>query len=288
MRRLRAVLITLLPVAALAQPADRVQGQIEAETAERIAALDKRAEELTEFTESEKQWIEACGNVGCYTAAPGIREKSERARAERAEAMDAVAFQIHGEIDAYIGRAVRTDRLDPAAVGQNLKRILGKTAWGATSAFVISVGGTPSLVAAYTLSKGGRMGAGTTSVTVRVYAVSEGSFRLVAAAGGDLDGCADLSLVQLHSPIPNQMWVLLTGRLTGANGPHNEMQIYAYDGAKFRPVWADDEWGDFTVRATDRGFTVDGPYYTAASGIDHGVRHDNYYLAEDGAHRVSP
>ena len=288
MMRLRVVLIAVLPLAAFAQTANRPEEQIESETATRIEGLDEKFGVLMEPTESGKLWGEACGHVGCHTAAPGVREEAERAGVERDKAMDAVASQIHREIDAYIGRAVRPDRFEPAAVVQSVKRILGKTAWGPTSAFVISVGGTPSLVVAYTLSKGGRMGAGTTSVTVRLYAVAEGSFRLVASAGGDMDGCADVSLVQLHSPIPSQMWVLLTGRLTGANGPHNEMQVYAYDGARFRSVWADDHWGDFTVLATDRGFTVEGPYYTAASGIDGGVRHDVYYLAEDGVHRVSP
>lgn len=103
-----------------------------------------------------------------------------------------------------------------------------------------------------------------------------------------MDGCADVSLVPLHSPMPSQMWVLLTGRLTGGNGPRNEMQVYAYDGVRFKSMWADDRWGDFTVRATDRGFTVDGPNYTAASGTDGGVRHDVYNVAGDGVHRVSP
>jgi hypothetical protein len=28
-------------------------------------------------------------------------------------------------------------------------------------------------------------------------------------------------------------WVLLSGRFTGANGPDNEMQVYAYDGVSF-------------------------------------------------------
>jgi hypothetical protein len=207
---------------------------------------------------------------------------------DRRNAINVLVSKIHGEVDAYIAHTVRPGYVDPGAVGQSLGRILGKAASGPMSAFVTSVEGTPSLVVAYMLPKGTSMGQGATSVTVRVYAVAEGGFRLVSAAGREMDGCAEVSLVRLHSPLPGQMWLLLTGFVTGANGPNNQMQVYAYDGAKFRPVWADDQWGHFTIRVTARGFTVDGDYYTAASGRNPPPRHDVYRLAKDGVHRVSP
>jgi hypothetical protein len=202
--------------------------------------------------------------------------------------MDAVASQIHREINGYIARVVRPNHFNHDAVGQALKRILEKATWGPTSTFVTSVNRTPFLVVTYTLAKGTSMGPGATSVTTRVYTATRGSFRLVAATGTDMDGYADVSLVQLHSPIPGEMWVLLRGQMTGANGPNIRLQVCAYDGAKFRSVWTDDAWGAFAVRVTERGFTVDGPYYTAASGLDRGIRHDVYSLAEDGVRRVSP
>jgi hypothetical protein len=284
MKRLLVVLIAVLPIAAFPQATGRPDGQLESETANRVASLGEKFGELLELTDIEKQWIEACSHVSCQSAGPGIREESERAGVERDKAMDAVASQIHGEIDGYIARAVRPDHFDPGAVTQALKRILGKTAWGPTSAFLISVNRTPFWVVAYTLAKGGRMGGGATSVTVRAYAAAQGNFRLVAATGGDMDGYGDVSLVELHSPIPGEMWVLLSGYMTGANGPNNQMRVYAYDGTKFRTVWGpENAWGTFTVRATDRGFTVDGPYYREDE-----VRHDLFFLAEDGVHRVSP
>jgi hypothetical protein len=170
MRRLRVVLIAVLPLAAFAQTADRPEEQFESETANRVASLDKKFGELLELTESEKQWRDACNSrFGCQSAAPGIRQESERAGVERDKAMDAVASQIHGEIDGYIARAVRPNHFDAGAVGQALKRILGKATWGLTSAFVTSVNRTPSLVVTYTLAKGTRMGPGATSVTTRVY-----------------------------------------------------------------------------------------------------------------------
>ncbi len=209
-----------------------------------------------------------------------VREQSER---DTVRALDSVASQIHGEIDAYVARALRPDHVDPGAVGQSLKRILGKAADEPPSAFVIDVDRRPSLVLAYTLLKGTRMGEAGTSVRVRAYAVAQGTFRLVDATGEDLNGYAQVSLVQLHSPVQGEMWVLLSGYMTGANGPNNGIRVYAYDGAKFRTVWTDDHWGTFTVRATDRGFIVDGLYYRKG-----GERRDVYLLAEDGVQRISP
>lgn len=287
MRRLCGVLIALLPLAAFPQITNRLEEQIESETAGRIEALDKKFRELLEPTESEKLWVQACRH-NCQAALPGIREAAKRAEVERDKAMDAVASQIRSEIDGYVAHAVRPDHFDPGAVERALERILGKATWGPTSAFVINVNPTPSLVVTYNLAKGTLMGPGATSVTTRVYAADQGNFRFVAATGADMDGYADVSIVQLHSPIPGEMWVLLRGQMTGANGPNIRLQVCAYGETKFRSLWVDDDWGDFTVRVTDRGFTVDGPYYTAASGIDRGVRHDIYYLAEDGVHRVLP
>jgi len=248
MRWFFALLIAVLPIVGLAQTTNR---QVEAETASRIATLEKRFEDLNQHTANEKEWIEACRH-NCQAAAPGIREQAEKSGVDRLKAMNAAASKIHGEVDAYIARTVRPGYLDPGAVKQGLGRILGKATWGATSAFVTSVGGTPSLVVAYTLAKGISMGAGATSVTVRVYAVAEGGFRIVSAAGHEMDGCADVSVIRLHSPAPTEMWLLLTGFVTGANGPNNEMQVYAYDGGKFRSVWADDQRGNFTIRVRSR------------------------------------
>jgi hypothetical protein len=130
------------------------------------------------------------------------------------------------------------------------------------------------------------MGPGATSVTVRLYAADHGGFRLRSAAGREMDGYASPSLIRLHSPIPGQIWVLLSGFMTGANGPSNEIRVYVYDGTKFRSMWADDQWGNFAIRVTDRGFTVSGDYYTGASGRNPPPRHDLYLLAKNGVRRV--
>jgi hypothetical protein len=287
MRRLRIVLVAVLPLVASTQTTNRPEEQIESEVARHIEALEKRFGELLKPTESEQSLAQACRH-NCQAAAPGVREAAKRAGVERDKAMDAVASQIHSEIDGYITHAIRPDHFDPGAVQQALKRILGKATWGPTSVFVININRTPSLVVTYTLAKGTMMGPGATSVTTRVYAVDQGNFRFVAATGTDMDGYADVSIVQLHSPVPDEMWFLLRGQMTGANGPNIRLQVWSYGKTKFRSRWVDDDWGAFTVRVTDRGFTVQGPYYTAASGIDRGVRHDTYYLAKDGVHRVLP
>ena len=282
-----ALLITVSPLAAFAQTTNRREGQADAETTGRVARLAKRFDELKDLTESEREWMEACRH-NCQAAAPGVREGAEMSEVDRKKAMSAVASQIHREIDAYIARTVRPDHVDPAAVGRSLKRVLGENEIGPLSAFVTTVNGKPSLVVAYTLDQR-RMGPGGTSVTVRVYAVAQGSLRLAADTGDDMDGYANVELVQLHSPIPGELWVLLSGYMTGANGPNNEMRVYAYGGTGFREVWGPyDTWGTFAVQVTATGFSVDGDYYTAASGESRPARHDLYLLAEDGVRRVFP
>ncbi|MCE5310967.1 MAG: hypothetical protein LLG20_25270 [Acidobacteriales bacterium] len=198
--------------------------------------------------------------------------------------MNAVASQIHKEIDAYVASAVRPGRVDPSAVQQGLKWILGTAGDGSPAAFVIDGDAPPSLIVAYTVLKGTLMGQGATSVTLRAYTASQGEYRFAATTGEDMDGYTDISLAKLHSPVPQKIWLLLSGRMTGANGPNIRMRLYAYDGTRFQTVWApENAWGTFTVRVTNRGFTIDGEYYRTNK-----TRCDAYFLAEDGVYRVFP
>jgi hypothetical protein len=128
------------------------------------------------------------------------------------------------------------------------------------------------------------MGQGATSVTLRAYNAVEGHFKLADLTGDNLDGYGDVSVKELHSPVPDEMWLLVWGHMTGANGPNIRMRVYAYGGKKFRTMWMpENSWGGFTVHVTDRGFTVDGGYYR-----EDGVRHDAYFLAPDGLYRAVP
>jgi hypothetical protein len=93
-----------------------------------------------------------------------------------------------------------------------------------------------------------------------------------------MDGYANVSVKTLPSPVPGQIWFLLWGQATGANGPNIRMRGYAYDGNKFRTVWMPaNEWSNFTIRVDANGFTIDGEYYRSGK-----KRHDAYMPVNDG------
>lgn len=161
-----AVLLALSTVSAYPQMKNRSAAELESDTATRVARLDKRFGELLQPTAIEKLWVEAC-KVNCANASSQILDGSAKAREQRIKAMDAVASQIHGEIDAYIARTVRPGHVAPRAVRQGLKRILGTAVDGSPSVFVIAGDNSPSLIVVYTLRKGTLMGPGATSVTLR-------------------------------------------------------------------------------------------------------------------------
>jgi|ERR1039458_3347738 hypothetical protein len=264
---------------ALAQTAAQVRGQFEAAAERRIAELGREFEELLKLTPSEKEWGEAC-KTNCDSASRLVREGSAAARIERVKAMDRVAVQIHREVDAYVQRVVSPTRFDPKSVQQSLRQVLGGTADGPPSAFGLDSGNAKSLVLVYTLRKGTRIGPGATSVALRAYASNESSFELAGVASDDMDCYGDVNVAELHSPVAGELWLFLWGQMTGANGPNMRMRIYGYDRAKFRPIWMPENvWGTFTVRVTERGFTVDGSYYR-----EDAVRHDSYSLSEDGVY----
>jgi hypothetical protein len=276
-----AILMALLTTPGFSQ-VEHPATEIESPFANRVANLNKKFAELLQPPAIEKQWRDCPQKANCANATQ-MREQIEREWAERLKAINAVASQIRNEIDAYVARAVDANRLDSAAVAQSLERILGGPPDERPSAFVLDLDHAQSLIIAYTVFKGTLMGTDGTSVTLRAYTPSRGTLRLVAATGDDMDGYAGVSVLELHSPVPHEMWLLLSGYMTGANGPNNRMRVYAYDGSKFRIMWAPENiWGNFTLDVTDRGFTVDGDYYREDK-----IRHDEYVLAEDGVYHAA-
>jgi len=258
--------------------------QLASETEERITNLSKKFEELLVLTPSEKELGAACA-VNCANATPQIRDQSRRDGANREAAMDYVISQIHGEVDAYLARAVDPNHFDGKSVEQGLKQVLAHAFYdNPPSAFVLNSEKGPSLIVVYALGKGTLMGQGGTSVTLRAYNAAQGRFKLADLTGDNLDGYGDVSVKKLHSPVPDEMWMLVWGHMTGANGPNIRMRVYAYGGKKFRTMWMpENSWGGFTVHVTDHSFTVDGGYYR-----EDGVRHDAYFLAPDGLYRAVP
>lgn len=283
MKRMSIIAIALLPLSGFSQSKDSAAANLEFTAAAHVAVLFKQFGDLLQPIPIEQQWKEACAK-NCAAAEPGVREGNTRAEFQRDNAMNAVVAQIHSEIDGYIGRAVPPRHVNPTVLEHSLKRILGEATDKSPSVSVIDRDGSPSLIVVYPLYKGTLMGPGATSVVARAYTVKQNAFRLTAVTGDDMDGYGGLSVVKLHSPVPHELWLLVSGGFTGANGPNIRMRLYAYGQGKFRMVWApENAWGAFHVRPTDLGFTIDGDYYRETI-----QRHDAYNLSDDGVYRVPP
>jgi hypothetical protein len=197
-------------------------------------------------------------------------------------AMNAVMSRIHAEVDEFVVRTTKTAQLDmdKSAVAQGLRQILPTTDEEPRSVFLLNSANRRSLVVAYVLSKGDIMGSDGTSVAIRAYTKTTRGVGLVDVTGDDMNGYAGVSVTELHSPVTGRLLLLLSGYMTGANGPNNRMRIYASDGEKFRSIWMPENvWGTFTVKVIDIGLTVEGDYYR-----QNRKRRDRYAVAEDGVY----
>ena len=129
------------------------------------------------------------------------------------------------------------------------------------------------------------MGPDGTSVMVRAYNQTPSGLASVDVTSDSMNGFGNLAVKEVRPRVSNPVappsqatYVLLSGYMTGTNGPLNRMRLYAYDGSKLRPLWMpEDIWGTFDVDVSSDGFfTVDGDYYRESR-----ERHDRYVLTED-------
>ena len=251
------------------------------ESSRRIAALSKQFVELVKPTKAEEALRRACNSVSCDSAGLEIQEQSAADNRRRVENMEKVAAAIHAEVDQYIYDSVDPIAFDVSAVREDIQRVLGSAAYGPVYAFTLTLDKERQLVVVYMLPKGPSMGQGATSVTLRAYAPKGSKVVLASNTGSDMDGYINVQADQLRSPMDSELWLLVRGKMTGANGPNIRMRIYAYNGMQFRTVWMpENEWGAFNVQVTERGFVVRGSYYRTEK-----PRNDSYLLAPDGVYR---
>lgn len=205
---------------------------------------------------------------------------------EMMSAMDRMTASIHAEVDSFIRRIVDAEsgHLDIDRLQSRLREVLPQS----DEPRSVYEGHSPSgryLIAAYAIYKGGQMGSGATSVTLRAYTGGGRNVKLADVTGGNMDGYARITVQEVHPSVSNpvapstgETYLLLSGYMTGANGPNNRMRLYAYDGKRFRPIWMpEDVWGDFKVETTKTGFVIQGDYYRESR-----TRHDEYTLLNDG------
>jgi len=267
------------------QTAPRTQERSVERFENRIASLDHKFEDVTDSTQKQ---LDAAGCPG-----NGRIDVCRRVADDMMTAMNAIAADIHAEVDSFIRVAAASapnQALDGTAVSNQLRRILPKGTDEAPSVFV---GGAPDrrhLIAAYCLHKGTLMGSNGTSVTVRAYNQTANGMALTDVTGDDMNGFGRLVVKALRPRVADPAdsrtpatCLLLSGYMTGANGPLNRMRLYVYDGRQFHPVWMpEDVWGEFTVKATANGFTVEGDYYR-----ENRRRRDAYAVAETGVQLIA-
>ena len=200
--------------------------------------------------------------------------------------MDAVASQVHAEVDNYVTSFVdpKDLQLNRESLELSLSRILAPATDRPPMVFVLDAPMGRSLIVVYALHKGVMMGPHATSVTLRAYKAAGGRLELANLAGEDMDGYVDVSVKALPSPVPGEEWLLLWGQMSGANGPNMRLRAYAYSGAKFRTIWMPANfWGDLTVNVSAAGFTLDCSSYR-----DNRQRHEAYTVAPDGLYVEFP
>ena len=197
--------------------------------------------------------------------------------------IDKVISQVPSIVDTYIASAVNVGS-DSRQIGQALEQLLPNADEPPATALVFDAASTRYLITAYTLHKGGLMGVRATSVVFRAYKGVNSRFHPVATTGGDMAGYQDIVVRELHSPVENEVWLLVSGQMSGANGPNIRMRIYVFDGSTFRTVWMpENAWGDFKIKVDQSGFTIDGSYYREST-----TRNDRYFLSPDGVYRGRP
>jgi hypothetical protein len=252
-----------------------------ATTRERIRVLDHRLLEIGD------DWQRQLDAANCRVSCPP--ELVDRLGTEMPIAMDMVLSHMHAEVERFVLRTANTGRADlnSGNVAKGLQEILPMNGLP-RAAFVVGARGHRSLIVVYALLRGQIVTPNGTSVAIRAYretparTASSGSSAtgLMPAdvADDDMNGYGGLEITELHAPVKSKLFLLMSGRAMGANGPNTRMRLYEYDGMRFTSVWTPDNvWGAFEVKATVDGFTVEGDYYR-----ENERRSDRYLLSDKG------
>lgn len=208
-----------------------------------------------------------------------VAQELENIEASTQARLARVGAEIQRCVDDYVMSlpAAPDQGLDRKFVASELSRILSGVADPPPKAFVLSSDQGRSILIFDNVQNGT---VGSTSSYAALTAFNVAGQRLVKSdsTGGDMDGYGRIDLKQLNSPVQGEIWLLFSGYMTGANGPNCRMRIFAYDGKRFRTVWAPTNiWGSFTTQVTRDGFAVRGQYYQSTRS-----RNDRYQLSPDG------
>jgi hypothetical protein len=285
---LNGALLLAAPAMAIAWPGSlTVREQLRNKTEQQIKNLGGKFAEALTPSAKELELRNAC-QLDCSAIAEAqtgatVAMELEGIARRRLQEEDRIAAQIEKSVRRYIEQfSLDPEQPQQKALERDLRVILASVSDGPPWTMVSETREGPEFVVFYVLKKGMAAGDGATSAVLTAYATTAEGLRFSGQTDCDMNGYADVSVKVLSPPVAGEIWILLSGQMTGANGPNTRMRAIAFDGKQFRSVWKPaNVWGDFTTKLTENGFSVDGSYYRPNR-----PRHERYTLAPGGVYRV--
>lgn len=198
-----------------------------------------------------------------------------------AQARELLRGQVQDTLDEFGGDAnalLRTLKLLAASPPPEYSE--------APYAFRTPIWGVPVVIIGFELERGG-VGAPETKVFMQAYRKGLTGWELAAETGDDFDHYR-LNVKQLTSPLPDEVWFLAYGDLTGYNGHKIRFRIYAFDGERFTTVWSPPDRREAEVKV--EGYDLEIKYLDEKqkelrqSPL---FRTDRYFLGVSGVEEVS-
>ena len=224
----------------------------------------------------------SCGELADSQTDLTAGQKLDRLGAGKLARMSRIGAEIQHSANEYVMQSVNTrdENLDRSALILALSHILSVVTDQPPSIFILASGQSRSLLI-FDNIQNGTMGGNSSYAALTAFNVDGQKLTESDSTGADMDGYGGIDVKELASPVHGEIWLLFSGYMTGANGPNCRMRVFAYDGKKFRTVWAPaNVWGTFNTEIARGGFTVHGDYYRSTLHRD-----DRYVLAADGLYQ---
>ena len=247
----------------------------------RVKALAKQFPDILIRTPLESQ-LQAncaadCTSVVNRHSGFTVAQELDNITASRQARMAHVGAEIQRCVDNYVMSLPPTrDRgLNPKFVASQLSRILSGVEDRPPNVFVLASGRGRVLLIFDNVLNGTN---DSSYAALNAFSADGQKLTESDSTGRDMDGYGGIDVTELPSPVQGEIWLLFSGNVLGANGPNCRMRIFAYDGKRFRTVWAPANiWGSFTIKLVPKGFVVSGDDYESNQH-----RYDRYHLTSDG------
>jgi hypothetical protein len=199
------------------------------------------------------------GPADCTQARDQYTRMNDHLLADRQEDSDRtpqVALRLTRDLTGFVTRIILarlTDTRDPSAIRAYLacmqeaevERPLEELT-NTPQVFLTTPGAVPLAVTSMLILRGG-VGIPNTLALVQCFARVRGSWTLVSNGNEQGFDTHTFYINELRSPIPNESWYLLSGRMIGAGG--FRMEVVACGAKQMRTIWKRDGilWGEIEV-----------------------------------------